>query len=146
MSYSKDQTAGMILRGNIISHGLFILVTAVLFVKVIRETPSRYLVAALLGVCTVYMILRTLRFFHLYRLWKGARFEMENGRARGYAADEKLRKGRDFDIPADSIEKAEVIHVPMTQKTPLTALKLTTDSETLILLGLVSDEPSEKWD
>lgn len=146
MSYSKDQTAGMILRGNIISHGLFILVTAVLFVKVIRETPSRYLVAALLGVCTVYMILRTLRFFHLYRLWKGARFEMENGRARGYAADEKLRKGRDFDISADSIEKAEMIHVPMTQKTPLTALKLTTDSETLILLGLVSDEPSEKWD
>ncbi len=146
MSYSKDQTAGMILRANIISHGLFILVTAVLFVKVIRETPSRYLVAALLGVCTVYMILRTLRFFHLYRLWKGARFEMENGRARGYAADEKLRKGRDFDIPADSIEKAEMIHVPMTQKTPLTALKLTTDSETLILLGLVSDEPSEKWD
>lgn len=146
MSYSKDQTAGMILRGNIISHGLFILVTAVLFVKVIRETPSRYLVAALLGVCTVYMILRTLRFFHLYRLWKGARFEMENGRARGYAADEKLRKGRDFDIPADSIEKAEMIHVPMTQKTPLTALKLTTDSETLILLGLVSGEPSEKWD
>ena len=146
MSYSKDQTAGMILRGNIISHGLFIQVTAVLFVKVIRETPSRYLVAALLGVCTVYMILRTLRFFHLYRLWKGARFEMENGRARGYAADEKLRKGRDFDIPADSIEKAEMIHVPMTQKTPLTALKLTTDSETLILLGLVSDEPSEKWD
>ena len=146
MSYSKDQTAGMILRGNIISHGLFILVTAVLFVKVIRETPSRYLVTALLGVCTVYMILRTLRFFHLYRLWKGARFEMENGRARGYAADEKLRKGRDFDIPADSIEKAEMIHVPMTQKTPLTALKLTTDSETLILLGLVSDEPSEKWD
>lgn len=146
MSYSKDQTAGMILRGNIISHGLFILVTAVLFVKVIRETPSRYLVAALLGVCTVYMILRTLRFFHLYRLWKGARFEMENGRARGYAADEKLRKGRDFDIPADSIKKAEMIHVPMTQKTPLTALKLTTDSETLILLGLVSDEPSEKWD
>ena len=146
MSYSKDQTAGMILRGNIISHGLFILVTAVLFVKVIRETPSRYLVAALLGVCTVYMILRTLHFFHLYRLWKGARFEMENGRARGYAADEKLRKGRDFDIPADSIERAEMIHVPMTQKTPLTALKLTTDSETLILLGLVSDEPSEKWD
>ena len=146
MSYSKDQTAGMILRGNIISHGLFILVTAVLFVKVIRETPSRYLVAALLGVCTVYMILRTLRFFHLYRLWKGARFEMENGRARGYAADEKLRKGRDFDIPADSIEKAEMIHVPMTQKTPLTALKLTTDSETLVLLGFVSDEPSEKWD
>ena len=140
MRFERDEQPGITLLVNTIAHGVFILVALVLGVKVMQETPPRYLMAAALAVCVAFLCLRILRFLRLRRLWQGAYFEMADDRARGFAADEKLRRGRSFDIPAGDVKKAELTTVPMTRKTPLNALKLVTDTETYVIVGLEADE------
>ncbi len=131
---------GITLLVNTIAHIIFILVAAAVGCKAMSETPPRYLVTAVLAVCAVYLLLRVLRFIRLRELWKNAYFEMGDDRARGFAADGKLRHGAPFDIPAGSVKRAELTTVPMTQKTPLNALKLTTEDRVYIVVGLYVDE------
>ena len=144
MRFERDQQAGITLLINCIAQGVFILLAIGLCIKVMKETPPRLLMAVVLIVCAIYMLIRMLRFIHLRNLWKNAYFEMDNDRARGFAADGKLRHGAAFDIPAGSVKKAELTTVPMTQKTPLNALKLTTDERTYYIVGLIVDEETRR--
>ena len=144
MRFERDEQAGITLLVNSIAQGVFILLAIGLCIKVMKETPPRLLMAVVLIVCAIYMLIRMLRFIHLRNLWKNAYFEMDNDRARGFAADGKLLHGAAFDIPAGSVEKAELTTVPMTRKTPLNALKLTTDERTYYIVGLIVDEETRR--
>jgi len=125
---------------NTIAQAVFILVAAGLCIKVMRETPPRFPMAVVLVLLAAYMFIRMLRFIRLRGLWKNAFFEMGDDRARGFAADGKLRHGAPFDIPAGEVKKAELTTVPMTKNTPLNALKLTTADRTYVILGIAVDE------
>ena len=140
MRFERDDQAGITIRVNTIAHAVFILVSVGLCVKVMLDTPPKFPMAAALAVCAVYLLVRMLRFIRFYGLWKNAYFEMGDDRARGFAADGKLRHGAPFDIPAGSVKRAELTTVPMTQKTPLNALKLTTADRVYIVVGLYVDE------
>ena len=140
MRFERDEEAGITLRVNAIVQAVFILVALGLCVKFMLEASPRVLLAAVLVGCVILMLIRMLRFIHLYGLWKNAYFEMGDDRARGFAADGKLRHGAPFDIPAGSVKRAELTTVPMTQKTPLNALKLTTEDRVYIVVGLYVDE------
>ena len=140
MRFEKDEQAGITLLVNTVAQAVFILIAAGLCVKIATETPPRFLMVVVLAVYAVYLFIRMLRFIRLYTLWKSAYFEMGDDRAKGYAADGKLLHGASFDIPAASVKKAELTTVPMTRKTPLNALKLTTDERTYVIVGITVDE------
>ena len=140
MRFERDEQAGITILVNIIAQGVFILVTAGLCLKVLQETPPRQTMAAALIVCALFLLVRMLRMIRFRSLWKNAYFEMSDDRAKGYGANEKLFHGRHFDIPAGDVKKAELTTVSMTRKTALNALKLTTDSEIYIIVGLEADE------
>ena len=140
MRFERDDQAGITIRVNTIAHAVFILVSVGLCVKVMLDTPPKFPMAAALVVCAVYLFVRMLRFIRLYGLWKDAYFEMGDDRARGFAADGKLRHGAPFDIPAGSVKRAELTTVPMTPKTPLNALKLITEEKTYVIVGITIDE------
>ena len=144
MRFERDEQAGITLLVNSIAQGIFILVTIGICIKVMKETPPRPLMAVMLIAFAIYMLIRILYFIHLRNLWKNAYFETDNDRARGFAADGKLLHGAAFDIPAGSVEKAELTTVPMTRKTPLNALKLTTDERTYYIVGLIVDEETRR--
>ena len=144
MRFERDDQAGITLRVNTIAQAVFILVSLGLCAKVMTDTPPNLLMAAVLVILAVYMFFRMLRFIRLFKLWKNAFFEMGDDRARGFAADGKLRRGAAFDIPAGDVKKAELTTVPMTKNTPLNALKLTTDQRTYIIVGLTVDEQTRR--
>ena len=140
MIFEKDKQTGSILVGCIIAYGAFILVALVIGVKSYYETPPRYLLVALLAVTAIYMIVYLLRFIRLYRLWKNAFLEMGEDQVCGFGADEKLRHGKRFEIPSQSLEDVSLTTVFMTRKTPLNALKLKANGETRLIIGLEIDE------
>ncbi len=144
MRFERDEQAGITLLVNSIAQAVFILVAIVLYIKVMRENPPRRLMAVVLIVCAIYMLIRMLRLIHLRNLWKNAYFEMDNDRAKGFAADGRLLHGAAFDIPAGSVKKAELTTVSMTRKTPLNALKLTTDERVYYIVGLIVDEATRR--
>ena len=144
MRFEKDDSAGITLRGVVISHIVFIFVALGLCVKVMLDTPPNRLMALVLVGIAVYMLLRTARFLRLYGLWQKAYFEMGDDRAKGFAADGKLRHGEAFDIPAGDVKKTELTTVPMTKNTPLNALKLTTADRVYVIVGLTVDEQTQR--
>ena len=144
MRFERYDQAGITLRVNAIAQAVFILVSLGLCVKVMTDTPPNLLMAVVLVILAVYMLFRMLRFIRLFKLWKNAFFEMGDDRARGFAADGKLRQGAAFDIPAGDVKKAELTTVPMTKNTPLNALKLTTDQRTYVIVGLTVDEQTRR--
>ena len=144
MRFERDEQTGVTILVNAIAQGVFILVAAGLCMKVLQETPPRYPMVVVLVLCAVYLLIRMVRMLRLRYLWKNAYFEMGDDRAKGFAANAKLRQGKPFDIPAADVKKAELTTVPMTRKTALNALKLTTDSETYVIVGLVADEQTRR--
>ena len=144
MRFEKDEQTGITIRVNAIAQAVFILVALGLCTRVMLEEPPRFPMAAVLVICAICMLIRMLRFIRLHGLWKNAWFEMGDDRARGFASDEKLRHGRAFDIPAGDVKKVELTTVPMTRRTPLNALKLTTAERTYVIVGLVVDEQTRR--
>ena len=76
MRFERDEEAGITLRVNAIVQAVFILVALGLCVKFMLEASPRVLLAAVLVGCVIFMLIRMLRFIHLYGLWKNAYFEM----------------------------------------------------------------------
>ena len=145
MRFEKDSQAGVIICGTIIAQGILILVALGLGAKAaFLDAPPRFPLAFLFAICAIYMLVRLPRFLRLYGLWRNAWLEMGDDRIRGYGADEKLRHGKAFDIPAEDLENAEITTVPMSRNTGLDGMKITTGSETYIVVGLTIDEETRR--
>ena len=144
MRFDRDEQAGITIKNNIISHAAFIAFALLVCVKVLLEPSPRVIVAVALAGGSLYMLIRMLRFIRFYNMWKNAYIEIGGDRAKGYAAGKNLRNACHFDIPAAEVLKVDFTTVPLTRNTPLNALRLTTESKTYVIVGIVADEQTKR--
>ena len=144
MAFERDIQTGSLIRGSLVSYALLSVVALLLGCKTLLDASKNRIMGIILLLCAAYMLGFMIHFLRLYGLWRKASFALAEDQVKGFGGKGKFGWGRTLVIPAREVEKMELVTVPLTKRTPLTALRLTAASGEYYFLGLDIDEHQKR--